>query len=1286
MKIFKISIQRKGFFLGFLLGILFAAIFLILSLLLPTLTSSFYNQKRLGHLRSQAQSIKNEFAELIHSVNQKQKLLPILSFPDKRNEIFNTFKKLDIDRAKEGVSYINSDGDLILWLGNIADLKALFFSENKDILSEPKSSFVIRHKASVYLVSARKAQGDGYVTFYRLLAFTPQLKTPYLKEYHFLKAKLLSNSDIDYWDFREDVSGFERIFSRHQDEYTGQPRRQEQIETIVFPLRNEENKIMATVTLSSPSLSAKIAGQKENVLLISYILLGLSLLSLLIHLVKLPSFFREPKLSTGLFVILALIGFRLIVFPLSKIEKIQSLSIFSPSAASFFSVWDFTKSPADIFLTFLLLASIIVCLAVYFRSLFENKKKDLSFPWVLTISIVFVFISLFIIFAFQEIVFRLVSNSNINLLRYSLTLSFFLLHLSIVLLFVASFLAVFIGARVIFRYSSKLVLPSIIFLLEFGAYVVLYRNRNLPLLFVLQASVVVLIFCLVRFQNLLKRKEILFLALCLSTLFLYASLHYSSSSRNRSLIQNSLQNVIRSQENWGVFLLNQSLQDLDKRKESIISFLKNTKSFDLAHSLWERTLIAKFNWYSSLEVLSPEGAILSRFSLNVPKLYHADIDLPPSREWSIVHLKIPFMAEEKAFLLGYRDWLEEERLLGRTILYLSVDYDMLPFLYSANPYFELLRMTSIPSLNQFDFGFATFDLNGKLLFNPNDISSGIPPGLLKKINSSQDSLWASYKDKRRKFQSFYFWKDNRIYSLFMPKKNFLKYTAEFLRLLFFYFLVSVFLLLLISILLGKKFKSPFWSFSNRVYISLVAATLIPLLLFTFFTRSFFAQIFSRQFTDKAEAQAILAQRIMEDFILFQQEEMVSPIIPSENVVLWISSAISNDVNLYQNGRLISSSRREFFDYGLLPDLIDGEIYYKIQFENNPFYTQTQKIGDYSFHTLTAPFFLEDSLLLLSLPFPLEQQEISSATEELVEFLLFITVFFIAAVIIFARSIGSTIITPIKKLLIGTKEVSLGNLEVSIPHKHQDEMKTLIDGFNTMVKNLKKQQQELAEMSKKAAWAEMARKIAHEIKNPLTPIQLSAEHLLRVYEDKKKNFDKTLKESAFYIIREVENLRKIAQDFLEISKETALQKEPFDLKALLQETVLPYKKMLAERIKLNEKYEGRDFYFVGDKSKLKIALRNILINAIEAIHNEGEIKIRLAKDENGFAITITDTGAGMKKEILEKIFEPYFSTKDVGTGLGLPIAKKIIEDHGGSIQASSKENKGTQIRIHLPQTE
>ena len=1281
MRLFKKTSRNEIFLYGFLAGIMFSIIFFILSFLLPTLTSSRYYQRSLNQLRDQAKTIKREFSGLINHLSQKQKLILNSPFPSDKNEIFNLLKKLDLNPEIEGVGYY-AGGRLTLWLGNILDFGAMIYAEGEDTNPlQKRSSFLVKHKSSVYLIVLQEISDAEHVIFYRMLAFIPEFKTPYLEEYHFLSPRLLNNCAIEYSDFREDVSGFEKLFSRHEDEYFGQTGPQREIRNLLFPLRNEAKKIVATVSLNPLSLPAKISRQKENLLLVFYMLIGVSLLCLLIHCLKSPLFYKERKLLPGMLVILILIGLRFLFFPLSNLEKIQSLLIFSPSSAGFFSVWTFTKSPADIFLSSFFLFLIAGCLVIYSRGLFADKSRTFSL-YRLPVVLISICVSLLFIFVFQEFLFRLVTNSNINLLDFTLDPSFFLLHLSIFFLFCVCIFAVLTGLRIASLSSRKIFLPVAVLILAFGVYTILFKERYPAVLLALQGVILVLVMLAAFSPQLLKRKEAILAAVFLGMLFIYGSLHDFSFERNQVLLQKTLRNVIESQESWGFFILNQSFPEIDKRSEAITSFLRSSQPPDFAHFLWKSTLPARFNWYSSLEILNPNGEFLSRFSLNVPELYRVDFDLPLSTVWSISYLSIPIIGEERDFLLGYKDWFDGEDHLGRTVLYLSIDYDMLPFLYSANPYFELLRVTSIPSLNRLELGFTIFDPDGRLFFNPNNISSGIPPAVLEKIDS-QDSLWSTFSDKRKEFLSFYFKKNGRIYSLFLRNKNFFNYCTEFLRLLFFYLAISLLLVIILTLASGHRIKSPFWSFSNRVYISFVAIALIPLFLFTFSTRSFFARIFTQQFTEKAEIHANFVQRVMEDFMLTQQEEMISLIAPPEDVVLEISSIISSDVNLYQDGRIISSSRREFFDYGLLPDLIDGEIYYKIQYENNPYYTQTQKIGGYSFHTLTTSYSLGDSLLLISLPFPLEQQEISKATEELIEFLFFISVFFIAVVLVFARGIGHMIVTPIRKLLVGTKEVSSGNLEITITHKPEDEMKTLIDGFNTMIKNLKKHQQELTDMSKKVAWAEMARKVAHEIKNPLTPIQLSAEHLLRVYKDRKKNFEQALQESASYIIKEVDNLRKIAQEFLETSKEAALRKEPFDLKELIQETLDPYKKMISERIKIKENYLGRDFQFIGDRSKIMIVLRNLFINAIEAIPDKGVIEISTHEEKDRIRLEVRDTGIGIGKGMLDRIFEPDFSTKEVGTGLGLPICKKIVEDHGGSIRVSSQEKKGTQILINLP---
>jgi len=1273
--------KRIPAFLAVITGL--ALVSLILSFVLPTLLSSNYYDKSLRRLRLQAEGIKKEYAGLLQDQREKHQRLAQSPFPEKSELWFEKFRRLNLNPEEEGVAAYTSDGKLAIWLGNVLNLEDTFQDwDSVSLFQGAANSFLINDKASSYLVSVQRVRRNEYIALYRRLAFIPQFKSPYLKEYYFLSSRLRKNCKVDYLDFREDVSGFEKIFSEHRDEYIGSPRLQGEIQSIFFPLRNEQQVIFATVTLRSPSLTAFRLANKEIFLLIFYLLLIALLVLLLVYLVSQPAFRSARKIGPGLLFLLGLAALRAVFFLLGGLAIVQSLPVFSPTPASFLSVGDFTKSPADIFLSCLCLSLVLAAIAFSLQGLFRANKIKSSAPPAMAFDAFIFFAAVVAFLAFQNLMARFVANSSLNLLGFSLTWSFVLLHAGLIVLFAGVSLLLFAAMRIGARLTTTPGLAFILMLAVEGLAYLTYGRRS-PLLFLFQAIAVCVLTWLAFWPAAAKRREAIFAALVLMNVFLYGTLCQNTNDQARRLTQQFLKSTIVSQEEWASFLMQEAFSEIDKQKKSLIAFLKASPGSpsELAHSLWMKTPAVKFNWYSSLEILDPKGNILSRFSLNIPGTFRADENWPENPDWSFEGLILPFMGRGRDFLVGYKDWLENGHSLGRTVYYLSLDYDMLPFLYSANPYFELLRVNTLPSLNQFDFRFAVFDINGRILFNPNNISTGLPSDLLLPEALSSAGRWASFVDREKTYDLFYFLSGERIYAIFMPQKKLITFTIEYFKLFFFYVLIFLFPALLAFVLWsGKRLRSLFWSFSNRVYISFIAVALVPLFLFTFFSRSFFNRVFSEQFIEKAEIHANLARSVMDDFLYLQQQEKARTPTLSEDLVLWISTTIANDVNLYEDGRLVSSSRREFFDSGLFPELLDGEIYYKIQFENNPFYAQKRKIGNFSFRTLTIPYSSLGPLLLFSLPFPFEEQEIADATRQLLEFLLFISVFFIATVSLLARGIGAMIVTPIKKLLAGTKEAGLGNLEIRIDYKTRDEMKTLVDGFNAMIQNLKSREQELADLSKKVAWAEMARKVAHEVKNPLTPIQLSTEHLLRVYEDKKSDFGKALKESISYINSEVENLRKIAQEFLEISKETVLHKEPFSLDELVRETVAPYKSLLEERIVFRESFAGTDFRFEGDRAKLKVAFRNLLTNAIESIQGRGEIRITVTAKTDRLILEVEDTGVGIEKEMLERIFEPYFSTKDVGTGLGLPIAKKIVEDHAGSIHISSEPGQGTKITI------
>lgn len=1228
----------------------FSALVLAGVLVLPRFSKPENPSRSLERLRGRADTIRGAFRALVRETEGRTRTLSeiLRDHPDK--DLFQAFKELGLREETEGAAFHLQSGKLETWLGNLLDLEPILESPGPlRTLAENSRSFIVKDKASVYLIACRRAR-EGLILIFRLLSFRAQFRSLHLADYRFLSPSAARNADIDYWDFQEDLAGFERIFARHKDEYLGHPRETGLVSSLIFPLRLPEGRIAATVTLSLPAPASSRALFREKglwLLSLSVLVWGLLTLLLLARASRGP--LALPLVRAAAFAA-ALVVLRIFLLLLSRGGAFQSWPVFSPVSFAARSLGGLSRSPADFFVTasFLFLAA---AFAVFHRGKHRPPEAAKSSPRrvSLPLSLAAAVIAVGGFVLYQRILQSVVFNANLNLLRFSSSGAFLLLHLGLLAL-------------------------TLTFLLILG---LLFRaavgGRPQSSAAAVGAS----------FRK-LGAGRVLFLSAALSAVIVAVSLNIHAGRRNRELVQGTLKNAVLFQEEWAAFFLEESLAAIDRNENLVREALSNGRDAQEARRLWEKTVIARFNWYSSLEILDDRDATVSRFALNVPRSFRPSPGLPPSDEWTVTALHVAFIGREKEFLVGHRDWYDGDLPVGRTVLAVSLDYDLLPFLYSANPYFELLRVHSLPSLEQIGVKFVVFDEEGKILFNPGHLTSGPDPSLLPALLATPEGRWVRWEDRGRMLSVYCFPCGDRLCGLHLAGKTPFGLAAEFLKLVFLYGLF----LTVPAVLFALAFRRPvvrsfLKSFSNRVYASFLIIALIPLLLLTIFTRSYFAGVFARQFTRAAESDAAFARNVLQDFLYLQREEKSVALPPPEDLVLWISAAVGNDVNLYQDGRLVSSSRREFFDAGVLPVLLDGDLHHRFRSELRPFLTQRRRIGTFSYSTLTIPFDMGDAVLHISLPFPFERQETAGATAGLVDFLILASVLFALAVAGVARSLGAAIVTPIRKLLAGTREVSLGNLGVVLEHKPDDEMQTLFQGFNTMVLSLKQHQRELAEMSQKAAWAEIARKVAHEVKNPLTPIQLSAEHLLRVYEDRRSDFEAALRQSVSYITTEVENLRKIAQEFLEISRDIALVKQPADLRAIVEETLTPYRNILTDRISVRESYAPGPLRILADSSKLKTAFRNILINSLESIAGKGAITVRAHAENGRAAVDIEDTGSGMTPELVSRIFETYFSTKPSGTGLGLPIAKKIIADHGGELHVSSRPGKGTTVTVILP---
>ena len=283
-------------------------------------------------------------------------------------------------------------------------------------------------------------------------------------------------------------------------------------------------------------------------------------------------------------------------------------------------------------------------------------------------------------------------------------------------------------------------------------------------------------------------------------------------------------------------------------------------------------------------------------------------------------------------------------------------------------------------------------------------------------------------------------------------------------------------------------------------------------------------------------------------------------------------------------------------------------------------------------------------------------------------------------------IAHRITRPLDMLISTASEIGKGNLNQNIQYKGKGEISSLISAFNFMIISLREAQQKLIYTERISAWREAARRIAHEIKNPLSPIQVCMKTLIKVKNEKPQVFDELFDQSTQTILEEVSKLHSLADSFSLFARAPAPNKSATDINQLLRHITQLYESSVGRDI-IREEYDSSIPHLNVDPRLISSAFQNIIKNAVEALPKENPviaIKTFLYCQETArwARVIISDNGKGISKEDLVRIFQPYFTNKPKGSGLGLTIAKEIIDQHGGKIQVESEAHKGTYFTIDL----
>ena len=406
----------------------------------------------------------------------------------------------------------------------------------------------------------------------------------------------------------------------------------------------------------------------------------------------------------------------------------------------------------------------------------------------------------------------------------------------------------------------------------------------------------------------------------------------------------------------------------------------------------------------------------------------------------------------------------------------------------------------------------------------------------------------------------------------------------------------------------------------------------------------------------------------------------------EYILQKLSAIYQTDINIYDNqGFLLASSRAKLFNIGLLSEQINPSALFELNQFRKSEYIHEETIGNLRFLSAYVPFFNNEGnrIAFINLQHFGQQKGVEFQIKQFLESAINVAILLFALSVLFALFVSRWVTSPLRVLKESFSKVQLGAFNEPITYTANDEIGALVVDYNNKLNDLAETSQKLAKSERESAWREMAKQVAHEIKNPLTPMKLNLQQLQRVYDPSTPLPKDKITQITNSLIEQIDTLAKIANEFSNFAQLPKPVIEKIDLSTLLENVIVFFKQEEHHTIQLN--IQADNPIINGDKDLLLRVFNNLISNAIQSIptDRQGLIQLLVERVDNKINIEIKDNGCGIATTIQSSIFEPYFTTKSTGTGLGLAMCKQIIDQHHGNITFTTEENIGTTFSILLP---
>ncbi|MCD4745948.1 MAG: GHKL domain-containing protein, partial [Bacteroidales bacterium] len=595
-------------------------------------------------------------------------------------------------------------------------------------------------------------------------------------------------------------------------------------------------------------------------------------------------------------------------------------------------------------------------------------------------------------------------------------------------------------------------------------------------------------------------------------------------------------------------------------------------------------------------------------------------------------------------------------------------------------YPELLidkKISTSPDLS--NYSYARYD-NGKLVHHFGKYFYSINLANYGKIINNLSFF------NRNKYNHLYY-KVNSTTTFILSKKNpgFLDIVAPFSYLLIFFGVITLIFLFIIKP--PTNLRTFELSFKKRLQYSMVSIILVSFIFIGITSLFYIINLNDNKnhdnLSEKAHSVLIELEHKLadEETLTSDMHNYLSGLLNKFSLVFF------SDINLYDlNGNLLATSRPEIFDEGLISTKMNTIAFNNMSNNKKSLLIHNEKIGNYNYLSAYVPFRNEDNKLIayLNLPYFAKQNDLTSEISTFLVAFINIYVLLIAIAIFVALIISNYITRPVQLIKDKIRQLKLGKPNEKIAWEKKDEIGNLVMEYNRMVEELAYSAELLAKSERETAWREMAKQVAHEIKNPLTPMKLSVQYLQKTWDEKTPDWDKRLKQFTHTIIEQIDSLSTIASEFSDFAQMPKTKNKKIELVKIIKNAIGLYKDSSSISINFNPP-DKEKFYILADKEQILRIFNNLIKNSIQAIKkpDEGIIDISINTEGNSYIIKISDNGQGIPKSRHDKVFSPNFTTKSSGMGLGLAMSKNIVLNAGGDIRFESKEDIGTTFIISFP---